>query len=161
MVPKRGHDHEDLRNQPVAWIKKTTKGLLMGQAQAAMKEDFAALLDESFKKSASIEGSVLKGSVVRIDDDFVLVDVMNVPGMIFVMTMYYVPYGYLLVGAALRNMDPSLEDASYINGNGHVRTAFRVTLPLVRPAMAAAFFFIARSIASMAQSSSRYAVHRQ
>jgi iron(III) transport system permease protein len=68
---------------------------------------------------------------------------MNVPGMIFVMTMYYVPYGYLLVGAALRNMDPSLEDASYINGNGHVRTAFRVTLPLVRPAMAAAFFFIA------------------
>lgn len=76
-------------------------------------------------------------------DGFVLVDVMNVPGMIFVMTMYYVPYGYLLVGAALRNMDPSLEDASYINGNGHVRTALRVTIPLVRPAMAAAFFFIA------------------
>ncbi|MRH28509.1 ABC transporter permease subunit [Microbacterium sp. SYP-A9085] len=75
--------------------------------------------------------------------DFTLIDVMNVPGMIFVMTMYYVPYGYLLVGAALRNMDPSLEDASYINGNGHLRTAFRVTLPLVRPAMAAAFFFIA------------------
>ncbi|MCC6913091.1 MAG: 30S ribosomal protein S1 [Rhodospirillaceae bacterium] len=47
----------------------------MAQAQAAMKEDFAALLDESFKKSASIEGSVLKGHVVRIDDDFVLVDV--------------------------------------------------------------------------------------
>lgn len=76
-------------------------------------------------------------------DGFVLVDVMNVPGMIFVMTMYYVPYGYLLVGAALRNMDPSLEDASYINGNGHVRTALRVTLPLVRPSMTAAFFFIA------------------
>jgi iron(III) transport system permease protein len=74
---------------------------------------------------------------------FTLIDVMNVPGMIFVMTMYYVPYGYLLVGSALRNMDPSLEDASYINGNGHLRTAFRVTLPLVRPAMAAAFFFIA------------------
>jgi small subunit ribosomal protein S1 len=47
----------------------------MAQAQAAMMEDFASLLDESFKKSASIEGSVLKGHVVRIDDDFVLVDV--------------------------------------------------------------------------------------
>lgn len=74
--------------------------------------------------------------------DFTLVDIMNVPGMIFVMTMYYIPYGYLLVGATLRNMDPSLEDASYINGHGHLRTAFRVTLPLVRPSMAAAFFFI-------------------
>lgn len=75
--------------------------------------------------------------------DFTLIDIMNVPGMILVMTMYYVPYGYLLVGAALRNMDPALEDASYINGNGHLRTALRVTLPLMRPAMAAAFFFIA------------------
>jgi len=47
----------------------------MAQAATAMKEDFAALLDESFNQSTSIEGSVIKGTVVRIDDDFVLIDV--------------------------------------------------------------------------------------
>jgi small subunit ribosomal protein S1 len=46
----------------------------MAQTAVAMKEDFAALLDESFK-SGSIEGSVIKGTVVRIDDDVVLIDV--------------------------------------------------------------------------------------
>src|SRR5947209_6624548 len=48
----------------------------MAQAQtAAVHEDFAAMLDESFKKSESIEGSVIHGTVIRVDDDFVLVDV--------------------------------------------------------------------------------------
>ena len=47
----------------------------MAQAATAAKEDFAALLNESFKRSESIEGSVLTGMVLRIDDDAVLVDV--------------------------------------------------------------------------------------
>jgi len=47
----------------------------MAQSNAAVKEDFAALLDESFTKNSSIEGSVIKGSVVRVDGDFLLIDV--------------------------------------------------------------------------------------
>ncbi len=46
----------------------------MPQTAAAAKEDFAALLDESFGKN-SIEGSVIKGTIVRVDDDFILIDV--------------------------------------------------------------------------------------
>ncbi len=45
------------------------------QTATALKEDFAAMLDESFKKNENIEGSVIRGSVIRVDDDFVLVDV--------------------------------------------------------------------------------------
>ena len=47
----------------------------MAQSNLAVKEDFAALLDESFTKNSSIEGSVIKGSVVRVDGDFLLIDV--------------------------------------------------------------------------------------
>src|SRR6201986_3418625 len=45
------------------------------QTAVAAKEDFAALLSESFDKSPSIEGSVIKGTIVRVDVDFLLIDV--------------------------------------------------------------------------------------
>src|SRR5688500_10752084 len=38
-------------------------------------EDFAALLDESFRQSDRIEGSVLTGTVIAIDNDEAVVDV--------------------------------------------------------------------------------------
>ncbi len=41
----------------------------------AMNEDFAALLEESFAQNASLEGSVLTGRIVTINNDFALVDV--------------------------------------------------------------------------------------
>ena len=39
------------------------------------KESFAALLDESLGRSSSLEGSVLKGRVVAIENDFAIIDV--------------------------------------------------------------------------------------
>src|SRR5262245_32739145 len=47
----------------------------MAQSNLAVKEDFASLLEESFNTSPNIEGSVIKGTIVRVDDDFVLIDV--------------------------------------------------------------------------------------
>ncbi|SBW12149.1 30S ribosomal subunit protein S1 [uncultured Alphaproteobacteria bacterium] len=41
----------------------------------AANEDFAALLEESFAQNASLEGSVLTGRIVSINNDFALVDV--------------------------------------------------------------------------------------
>jgi len=41
----------------------------------AAKEDFAALLEESLTQEASLEGTVLKGTVVAVDGDYALVDV--------------------------------------------------------------------------------------
>ncbi|MDZ4735474.1 MAG: 30S ribosomal protein S1 [Rhodospirillaceae bacterium] len=40
-----------------------------------MKESFSALLDESLGKSPSLEGSVLKGRVIAIENDFAIIDV--------------------------------------------------------------------------------------
>jgi len=44
-------------------------------ANDAASVEFAALLDESLGGSASFEGTVVKGRVIRIANDFVVVDV--------------------------------------------------------------------------------------
>jgi iron(III) transport system permease protein len=70
------------------------------------------------------------------------VNIASFGGILFVMTLYYIPYAYLTVASSLRSIDPSLEEASYLNGAGVLRTAFKITLPVVRPAMLSAFFFV-------------------
>src|SRR5919112_5027455 len=53
------------------------------------------------------------------------------------LTLFTYPYVYLTVRAALRNLDPSLEEAARCLGYGPWRTFFAVTLPQIRPAAAA------------------------
>ena len=45
------------------------------EAAAAVSENFADLLAESFAEDTSIEGSVVRGTVVSVDDDSVTIDV--------------------------------------------------------------------------------------
>jgi len=71
-----------------------------------------------------------------------VIDVMTAQGVILVMALYNVPYAYMTVSAALKGMDPSLEEASYLNGAGILRTAWKITFPVVRPAIVSAFFFV-------------------
>jgi iron(III) transport system permease protein len=59
-------------------------------------------------------------------------------GMVFVTALYLVPYAYLIVAAALREVDPDLEAASRVSGAGVRRTFLRVTLPTIRPALVSA-----------------------
>jgi len=47
----------------------------MSVAQQPAKEDFTALLNESFKADALMEGSVIKGTVVAIEKDLAVIDV--------------------------------------------------------------------------------------
>ncbi len=63
------------------------------------------------------------------------VDMYSMPGMIFVFGIYYAPYVYMFTAAALRNMDPSLEEAAEISGASATRTMATVTFPLIMPAI--------------------------
>ncbi|WP_267210827.1 ABC transporter permease [Chelatococcus asaccharovorans] len=63
-------------------------------------------------------------------------------GLIFVYTVYAVPYVYLVVSAGLRNVDSALEEQSRICGNGLLRTMAKVTIPAVRPALGGAALLI-------------------
>ncbi len=42
---------------------------------ASLKEDFAAMLDESFSEQRSVEGSVINGRIIAIENDFAMIDV--------------------------------------------------------------------------------------
>src|SRR6266516_5033323 len=62
----------------------------------------------------------------------------SMPGLIAVFGMYYAPYVYMFTSAALRNMDPSLEEAAEISGASAVGTLRTITFPLIAPAIIAA-----------------------
>jgi iron(III) transport system permease protein len=66
------------------------------------------------------------------------VDIFSLPGMVAVAVMHSVPFAYLAVSSALRNLDASYEEASRTSGAGVFRTISRVSLPMVRPALMSA-----------------------
>lgn len=63
------------------------------------------------------------------------IDMYSMSGMIFVFGIYYAPYVYMFTASALRNMDPSLEEAAEISGASATRTMATVTFPLILPAI--------------------------
>jgi iron(III) transport system permease protein len=63
------------------------------------------------------------------------VDFYSLWGLIFVFGIYYAPYVYMFTASALRNMDPSLEEAAEISGASAYSTLFSVTFPLIMPAI--------------------------
>ncbi len=62
-------------------------------------------------------------------------DLYSMSGIIFVFGIYYAPYVYMFTAAALRNMDPALEEAAEISGASATRTMATVTFPLIMPAI--------------------------
>jgi iron(III) transport system permease protein len=62
-------------------------------------------------------------------------NVYSMTGLIVVFGMYYAPYVYMFTAAALRNMDPALEEAAEVSGASAARTLLTVTFPLIRPAI--------------------------
>lgn len=63
------------------------------------------------------------------------VNLYSLSGLIFVFGIYYAPYVYMFTSSALRNMDPSLEEAAEISGASAFSTLFSVTFPLIMPAI--------------------------
>lgn len=63
------------------------------------------------------------------------VNLYSLSGLVFVFGIYYAPYVYMFTSSALRNMDPSLEEAAEISGASAFATLFSVTFPLIMPAI--------------------------
>lgn len=63
------------------------------------------------------------------------VNIQSWIGLVWVYALYFVPYIYIIVAAALRNLDPALEEASRTSGASIWRTLHKVTLPAIRPAL--------------------------
>ena len=81
----------------------------------------------------------------------VLVNVTSGLGIVWVMALYEGTVAYVIISAAMKSMDPSLEESSQVLGAGKFRTALRVTVPLLRPAiLGAAAFVFAEMVGSFA-----------
>lgn len=72
-----------------------------------------------------------------------LPEIYGFPGAWLALTLFSYPYVLLTVAASLRRMDASLEEAAASLGYSPWRTFRRVTLPLLRPAIAAGGLLVA------------------
>jgi iron(III) transport system permease protein len=70
------------------------------------------------------------------------VDIYSIGGMIWVDGLHYSPMAFLLMTAAFRSMDPSLEEAALMSGASVLQVARRITLTLAWPAAAAALLIL-------------------
>lgn len=74
--------------------------------------------------------------------DHVFVDVYSLRGMAFVDGLHYAPLAFLMMSAAFRAMDPSLEEAALMSGASVLSVAWRITLRLSWPAAFAAWLML-------------------
>ncbi|HLC30476.1 MAG TPA: iron ABC transporter permease, partial [Dehalococcoidia bacterium] len=70
-------------------------------------------------------------------------EIYGFPGALLVVTMVAFPYLLLTLQASFKGLDPALEEASRSLGRGPWHTFFRVTLPQLRPAIAAGALLVA------------------
>ena len=78
-------------------------------------------------------------------------NIYSLPGMIMVEGLLDMPVAYLIIAPAMASFDVALEESSRVFGAGTLRTLIRVTLPVLRPAILAAFILaVVRGLAAFA-----------
>jgi iron(III) transport system permease protein len=65
------------------------------------------------------------------------INIFSMGGLILCQGIASVPFVFLLLGAAMRTMNPALEEASSASGARPITTFLRVTLPVLRPGVLA------------------------
>ena len=83
------------------------------------------------------------------DTDTVFFNIYTLTGMIWTDGLHYSPMAFLLMTAAFRSMDPSLEESALMCGAGVLQIAWRITLKLAWPAaLASLLILFVRSLES-------------
>jgi len=65
-------------------------------------------------------------------------NIYSIPGLIFVEGLILTPLAFLIIAAAMKSMDPSLEESAKTLGSNEFGVMRRITFPLLRPAILAA-----------------------
>ncbi|MBI4322506.1 MAG: iron ABC transporter permease [Chloroflexi bacterium] len=68
-------------------------------------------------------------------------NIYSIAGMIFVSGLLHVPSILLMISGAFRSFDPAFEEASEASGVSRLMSQLRISLPLLRPTLAAAFIY--------------------
>jgi iron(III) transport system permease protein len=71
-----------------------------------------------------------------------LVNIYSPFGIAWVMAFFEGTVAFVMISAAMKSMDPTLEESSRMLGAGKLRTMLKVTLPLVAPGVLGATVFV-------------------
>lgn len=127
---------------PLAWLVARTNLPHRGLIQALMLATFVTpefLGAEAWIFLAAPHSGWLNrlwNFSFHVDGPF---NIYTLPGAIFVIGLYSVPYTFTFVLGALEMMSSEIEDAAATLGAGAFRTAWHVTLPIAAPAIIAGF----------------------
>jgi iron(III) transport system permease protein len=78
-------------------------------------------------------------------------NIYSLSGMILVEGLLDLPVSYLIIAPAMSSFDVSLEESSKVCGSSNLQTLFKITLPVLRPAILASITLVAiRSLESFA-----------
>lgn len=62
--------------------------------------------------------------------------------IVMVLGMHYAPFAFILIGGILRNMDANLEEAAVILKTSRARIIWKITVPIVMPAVLSTFLLV-------------------
>src|SRR5215218_7209504 len=118
---------------PLAWLTSRTDlpGRAFWSTAASLPLVIPSYIGAAFGPRGMLQSALAPLGVERLPS------IYGFTGSWLTLTLFTYPYVYLTVRAALRNLDPSLEEAARCLGYGPWRTFFAVTLPQLRPAAAA------------------------
>ena len=103
-------------------------GVLMASAWVLVLHPKIGVLNVAARSLLGIQGSLFNG--------------YSMAGMIWAQAIDQVSLPFLLMAAAFRSMDPSLEEASVVSGARMSTTMRKITLPLLLPAVLAVFLLV-------------------
>jgi iron(III) transport system permease protein len=112
----------------VALFPLIAPGVLMASAWVLVLHPKIGLFNVMARSLLGIDGTLFNG--------------YSMAGMIWAQAIDQVSLPFLLMGAAFRSMDPSLEEASAVSGARFMTTMRKVTLPLLLPAVLAVFLLV-------------------
>ena len=119
---------------PVAWL--TTRSDLPARRFFAIATALPLVIP-TYVGAFALVGAFARGGLVEDWFGIVPPSPYGFWGAFTALTLFSFPYVLLTVQAGLRGLDPSLEEASRLLGNGPVRTFFKVTVPQLRASAAA------------------------
>ncbi|HLQ62920.1 MAG TPA: iron ABC transporter permease [Candidatus Acidoferrales bacterium] len=128
---------------PLAWLVTRTdlpgRALIRGMVLGAfVTPSFLGAIAWIFL-AAPNSGWLNRGWETLTHSDQPLFDVFSLPGAIFVISLYSMPYAFSFVAGTLELMSSELEDAATTLGSSVWRTTIKITLPLALPAIVAGF----------------------
>jgi iron(III) transport system permease protein len=130
---------------PVAWLTLRTD---LSERRVWFVLCMLPLVIPTYVGSFALISAFATGGLVSRAFGVALPSVYGFGGALVVLTLFTYPYMLLALRAGLRGLDPSLEEAARSLGYSPLKTFFTVTLPHLRPAIAAGALLVSLYVIS-------------